>query len=195
MNNYSTEFLQEVVEIAQKLDVAKIEILADELMKIRESSGRLFIIGVGGSAANSSHAVNDFRKLCGIDAIAPTDNIAEITARTNDEGFETIFSEYLKVSKNSANDGILILSVGGGSIEKNVSINLINAIKQARENKTKVFGIVGKHDGFTAKNADVVIIIPIENKNNLTPHSESFQGIIWHCLVSHPKLKINPTKW
>jgi D-sedoheptulose 7-phosphate isomerase len=195
MTNHSVSFLIEVVEIAKKLDTAKIEILADELLKIRENSGRLFIIGVGGSAANSSHAVNDFRKLCGIDAIAPTDNIAEITARTNDEGFETIFSEYLKVSKNSANDGVLILSVGGGSIEKNVSINLINAIKQAKENKTKVFGIVGKHDGFTAKNADVVIIIPVENKNNLTPHSESFQGIIWHCLVSHPKLKINPTKW
>ncbi len=195
MTNHSVSFLIEVVEIAKKLDAAKIEILADELLKIRENSGRLFIIGVGGSAANSSHAVNDFRKLCGIDAIAPTDNIAEVTARTNDEGFETIFSEYLKVSKNSAKDGILILSVGGGSVEKNVSINLINAIKQARENKTKVFGIVGKHDGFTAKNADVVITIPIENKNNLTPHSESFQGIIWHCLVSHPKLKINPTKW
>jgi D-sedoheptulose 7-phosphate isomerase len=193
--DHSANFIREVIEIAKKLDVAKIDVLADEIFKIRENSGRLFIIGVGGSAANASHAVNDFRKLCGIDALAPTDNVAEITARTNDEGFETIFSDYLKVSKNSSKDGILIFSVGGGDIEKKVSINLINAIKQARQNNTRVFGLVGKNDGFTAQNADVSIVIPIENKESITPHSESFQGIIWHCLVSNPKLKIYPTKW
>lgn len=193
--DHSANFIREVIEIAKKLDVAKIDVLAEEIFKIRKNSGRLFIIGLGGSAANASHAVNDFRKLCGIDALAPTDNVAEITARTNDEGFETIFSDYLKVSKNSSKDGILIFSVGGGDIEKKVSINLINAIKQARQNNTRVFGIVGKYDGFTAQNADVSIVIPIENKDRLTPHSESFQGIIWHCLVSNPKLKIYPTKW
>lgn len=195
MIDHSANFIREVIEIANKLDTAKIDALAYEILKIRENSGRLFIIGVGGSAANASHAVNDFRKLCGIDALAPTDNVAEITARTNDEGFETIFSDYLKVSKNSSKDGILILSVGGGNMEKNVSINLINAIKEARKNKTRVFGIVGKYDGFTAQNADVSIVIPIANKHNITPHSESFQGIIWHCLVSNPKLNIYPTKW
>jgi len=187
--------MQEVIDIAKKLDKAKIDALADEILRIRQNSGRLFIIGIGGSAANASHAVNDFRKLCGVDAIAPTDNVAEITARSNDEGFETIFSNYLKVSKNSSIDGVLVLSVGGGNLEHNVSVNLINAIDQAKSNKSRVLGIVGRHDGYTAQNADVCLVIPYENANNITPLSESFQGIIWHCLVSNPKLKINPTKW
>jgi D-sedoheptulose 7-phosphate isomerase len=195
MIDHSTQYVKEVIEIAKKLDLAKIDHLANEILKIRVNSGRLFIVGVGGSAANASHAVNDFRKLCGIDALAPTDNIAEITARTNDEGFETIFSDYLRVSKNSSKDGLLIFSVGGGNLEKNVSVNLINVINQARKNKTKVFGIVGKDDGYTAQNADLAILIPNVNQENVTPHSESFQGIIWHCLVSNPKLKIFPTKW
>jgi len=195
MIDHSTQYVKEVIEIAKKLDLAKIDHLANEILKIRVNSGRLFIVGVGGSAANASHAVNDFRKLCDIDALAPTDNIAEITARTNDEGFETIFSDYLRVSKNSSKDGLLIFSVGGGNLEKNVSVNLINVIKQARKNKTKVFGIVGKDDGYTAQNADLAIVIPNVNQKNVTPHSESFQGIIWHCLVSNPKLKIFPTKW
>lgn len=187
--------MQEVIDIAKKLDKAKIDALADEILRIRQNSGRLFIIGIGGSAANASHAVNDFRKLCGVDAIAPTDNVAEITARSNDEGFETIFSNYLKVSKNSSKDGVLVLSVGGGNLEQNVSVNLINAIDQAKSNKSRVLGIVGRHDGYTAQNADVCLVIPNKNANNITPLSESFQGIIWHCLVSNPKLKINPTKW
>jgi D-sedoheptulose 7-phosphate isomerase len=165
------------------------------LRKTRLSKGRLFIIGVGGSAGNASHAVNDFRKLCGIDAYAPTDNVSEITARTNDQGFEYIFSEYLKISKLTAKDTLLVFSVGGGNEKKKVSVNLINAIKLAKFKKSKVISIVGRNDGFAFKNSDVSIFVDSKNKKLVTPISESFQVVIWHLLVSHPKLQINPTKW
>ena len=161
----------------------------------RKRNGRLFICGVGGSAGNSSHAVNDFRKLCNIDAYAPTDNISELTARTNDEGWESIFSGWIKVSRANENDSILIFSVGGGNESKQISMNLVNLIKESKKIGMKVFGIVGKKDGYTAKNADIVVTVPQIHKDRITPHSESFQTIIWHCLVSHPILQVNATKW
>ena len=157
--------------------------------------GRLFICGVGGSAGNASHAVNDFRKLCNIEAYAPTDNVSELTARTNDEGWETVFSEWIEVSKAKKDDSILILSVGGGNEEKNVSMNLVNLIKKAKDIGMRIYGIVGKDDGLTAKEADLLIYIPSVAADRITPHSESFQTVVWHCLVSHPNLKLKPTKW
>ena len=193
--DHSANFIREVIEIAKKLDVAKIDVLADEIFKIRENSGRLFIIGVGGSAANASHAVNDFRKLCGIDALAPPDNVAEITARTNDEGFETIFVGFLSVSKLSSRDCVLVLSVGGGDLDKGVSTNLCSAIDYAKSKGAKVMGIVGREGGHTHKFANQCLVIPLINPAAVTPHSEAFQAIVWHLMVSHPKLKTNATKW
>ena len=158
-------------------------------------NGRLFILGVGGSAGNASHAVNDFRKLCNIEAYAPTDNVSELTARTNDEGFDTIFSEYLKVSKINSKDAIMIFSVGGGSLAKNVSLNLISAIKVAKAKQLKIFSLVGKDDGYAANNSNISIVIPVQDKTLITPISEAFQAVIWHCIVSHPSLALNATKW
>jgi D-sedoheptulose 7-phosphate isomerase len=172
-----------------------IQLLINNLIDLREKKGRLFILGVGGSAGNASHAVNDFRKLCNIEAYAPTDNVSELTARTNDEGFETIFSEYLKVSRLCSNDAILIFSVGGGNIEKNVSLNLISAIKEAKINNTQIFSFVGKADGYAAQNSDISIVIPVKDTSLVTPMSEAFQAVIWHCIVSHPSLAVNATKW
>ena len=174
---------------------AKIKTLVEELKKLRENNGRLFILGVGGSAGNASHAVNDFRKLCNIEAYAPTDNVSELTARTNDEGFDTIFSEYLKVSKINSKDAIMIFSVGGGSLEKNVSLNLISAIKEAKAKQLKIFSILGKEDGYAANNSNISIVIPVQDKTLITPMSEAFQAVIWHCIVSHPSLALNATKW
>jgi D-sedoheptulose 7-phosphate isomerase len=162
---------------------------------VKSTGGRLFVLGVGGSAANAGHAVNDFRKLAGIETYAPTDNVAELTARTNDEGWQTVFSGWLKVSKLNSKDCLFILSVGGGSKEKNVSPNLIEAIDLAKEIGARVTGIVGRDGGYTAQNADVCLVVPTINPSTVTPHSESFQAIIWHLMVSHPKLKSNPTKW
>ena len=167
----------------------------DLLAEIKSNNGRLFILGVGGSAANASHAVNDFRKLAGIETYAPTDNVAELTARTNDEGWETVFSGWLKISKLNSKDCLFILSVGGGNKERNVSTNLIEAIDLAKEVGAKVTGIVGRDGGYTAKYADVCLIIPMVDPDTVTPHSESFQTVLWHLMVSHPKLKSNPTKW
>jgi D-sedoheptulose 7-phosphate isomerase len=165
------------------------------LLKVKSEGGRLFILGVGGSAANAGHAVNDFRKLAGIEAYAPTDNVAELTARTNDEGWETVFSGWLKVSKLTSNDCLFILSVGGGNKEKNVSPNLVEAIDLAKETGAKITGIVGRDGGYTAIHADVCLVVPTVSPDTVTPHSESFQAIIWHLMVSHPRLKSNPTKW
>jgi D-sedoheptulose 7-phosphate isomerase len=193
--SFAKEFLLEVRQVTAQLDANAIEKCADELAKIRERGGRLFILGVGGSAGNAGHAVNDFRKICGFEAYAPTDNVSELTARTNDEGWATVFSEWLKGSRINAEDGLLIFSVGGGNLEKNVSPNLVSAIQVAKKVGASVIGIVGRDGGFTAKEATACVIVPTVNPTHVTPHSEAFQGIVWHLLVSHPKLKVAQTKW
>ena len=193
--SFAKEFLAEVQQVTAKLDEAAIEKCADELARVRERGGRLFILGVGGSAGNAGHAVNDFRKICGFEAYAPTDNVSELTARTNDEGWATVFSEWLKGSRINAKDGLLIFSVGGGNLEKNVSPNLVSAIQLAKKVRASVVGIVGRDGGYTAKEATVCVIVPTVNPTHVTPHSEAFQGIVWHLLVSHPKLKVAQTKW
>jgi D-sedoheptulose 7-phosphate isomerase len=192
---HSAAFFSEAGRICTAIDHSRIEALADELRALRERGGRLFILGVGGSAGNSSHAVNDFRKLCGIETYSPTDNVSELTARTNDEGWETVFAAWLEVSKLKREDAILIFSVGGGDVARNISANLVNAIDLAKARGAKVFGVVGKHSGYTAKMADVAVVIPEVNGERVTPHSEAFQAVVWHCLVSHPALQIKRTKW
>lgn len=189
------EYFSETTQICNKIDVTSIEKMVDLLKKIREDGGRLFFVGVGGSAGNCSHAVNDFRKLCGIEAYSPIDNVSELTARTNDEGWETIFSEWLKVSRLNEKDAIFVLSVGGGDAEKNISTNIIRAIDLAKNVGAKVLGIVGKSSGYTAKNGDAVVVVPQVNPARVTPLSEGFQAVVWHCIVSHPKLQMKPTKW
>ena len=193
--SFSEQHLKESIEIAEAIDPEIIEKIVELLVDVKATGGRLFVLGVGGSAANAGHAVNDFRKLAGIETYAPTDNVAELTARTNDEGWETVFSGWLKVSKIKSKDCLFILSVGGGNKEKNVSPNLIEAIDLAKEVGAKVTGIVGRDGGYTAQNADVCLVVPTVNPNSVTPHSESFQTVVWHLMVSHPKLKSNPTKW
>ena len=193
--SYSKQHLEESIEITRAIDPEIIEKIIDLLADVKSTGGRLFVLGVGGSAANAGHAVNDFRKLAGIETYAPTDNVAELTARTNDEGWQTVFSGWLKVSKLNSKDCLFILSVGGGDKEKNVSPNLIEAIELAKEVGARVTGIVGRDGGYTAKNADVCLVVPTVNPSTVTPHSESFQTVIWHLMVSHPKLKGNPTKW
>jgi D-sedoheptulose 7-phosphate isomerase len=193
--SFSKAHMAETISIAQAIDPEEIERMANLLVLLKQTGGRLFILGVGGSAANASHAVNDFRKLSGIETYAPTDNVAELTARTNDEGWDTVFSEWLKVSRFSKKDCIFILSVGGGSTDRNVSLNLVQAINLAKEVGATIIGIVGRDGGYTAQKADACIVIPTVNSQSVTPHSESFQAIIWHLLVSHPNLKSNPTKW
>jgi D-sedoheptulose 7-phosphate isomerase len=193
--NYSEQYLQETTQIVSQLDPALCEQAVDLLAAVRERGGRLFILGVGGSAANASHAVNDFRKIAGLECYAPTDNVSELTARTNDEGWSTVFAEWLKGSRLNEKDALLILSVGGGNLEKNVSPNLVAALQLAKEHGSAVLGIVGRDGGYTAKVADVAIVIPTVNPGNTTPHSEAFQAVIWHLFVSHPKLKIAQTKW
>jgi D-sedoheptulose 7-phosphate isomerase len=192
---YSEQHLRETVEIASQLDPALCEKAVELLAAVRERGGRLFILGVGGSAANASHAVNDFRKIAGLECYAPTDNVSELTARTNDEGWSTVFAEWLKGSRLTDRDALLILSVGGGNLDKNVSPNLVAALQLAKERGASVLGIVGRDGGYTATVADVVIVIPTVNPNNITPHSEAFQAVVWHLLVSHPKLKVAQTKW
>jgi D-sedoheptulose 7-phosphate isomerase len=192
---FTQQFLKEVCSVTEGLNAANIEAAVETLHAVRERGGRLFIMGVGGSAANASHAVNDFRKICGFEAYAPTDNVSELTARTNDEGWQTIFVEWLRGSRLSSRDGILVLSVGGGNMEKNVSPNLVRALQFAKETGSAIVGILGRDGGYTAKVADVSVIIPTVNASHVTPHSEAFQGIVWHLCVSHPKLKMNQTKW
>jgi D-sedoheptulose 7-phosphate isomerase len=193
--SFTKQFLSEVQQVTAQLDEAAIEKAADELATIRTRGGRLFILGVGGSAGNAGHAVNDFRKICGFEAYAPTDNVSELTARTNDEGWATVFSEWLKGSRINAKDGLLIFSVGGGNLEKNVSPNLVSAIQVAKQVGASVVGIVGRDGGYTAQQATACVIVPTVNPTHVTPHSEAFQGIVWHLLVSHPKLKVAQTKW
>ena len=193
--SYSEQHLRETAEIVSNLDPVLCEKAVDLLAAVRERGGRLFILGVGGSAANASHAVNDFRKIAGLECYAPTDNVSELTARTNDEGWSTVFAEWLKGSRLNGQDALLILSVGGGDLEKNVSPNLVAALQLARERGASVLGIVGRDGGYTARVADVAIIIPTVNANNVTPHSEAFQAVVWHLFVSHPKLKVAQTKW
>ena len=195
MTNHVAQYFKEVGEIAATIDLPAIEALAQELVQLRANGGRLFVLGVGGSAGNASHAVNDFRKLCGIETYAPTDNVSELTARTNDEGWHTVFAEWLKISRVSAKDALLILSVGGGNMEKNVSPNLVSAIQTAKEHDAKVFGIVGRDGGYTKLAGDVVVVVPTVDANKVTPHSEAFQAVVWHCLVSHPDLQAIKTKW
>jgi len=193
--NYTQQHMQEAIQILQQMDLDSIEKMAVLLAKLRQTEGRLFFLGVGGSAGNCSHAVNDFRKIVGIEAYAPTDNVSELTARTNDEGWSTVFVEWLKVSKLNAKDVIFVLSVGGGNIEKNISPNLVLALQHAKKVGAKITGIVGRDGGYTAQVADVCVIIPTINADNITPHSEAFQSVIWHLLVSHPQLKAYQTKW
>ncbi len=193
--SHAATFLDEVGQIAQLLLPETIESLCNELVALREREGRLFIIGVGGSAGNCSHAVNDFRKLCGIEAYAPTDNVSELTARTNDEGWHTVFSEWLKVSRAKDKDAVLVFSVGGGNLAKNVSPNIVAAVQEAKSRGMKVLGIVGRDGGYTKQAGDVVVVIPTVAEARVTPHAEAFQAVVWHCLVSHPKLQKNATKW
>lgn len=193
--SYAQQHLDEAVEIIRKMDVAAIEKMADLLAAIKQAGGRIFFLGVGGSAGNCSHAVNDFRKIVGIESYAPTDNVSELTARTNDEGWATIFVEWLKISKLSSRDAVFVLSVGGGNLEKNISPNLVTALQHAKSAGAKITGIVGRDGGYTAKVADVCVVVPTVNAETITPHSEAFQAVVWHLLVSHPKLKANQTKW
>ncbi len=193
--SHAAKFLDEVRETARRIEPDAIEALCDELAGLRQREGRLFILGVGGSAGNCSHAVNDFRKLCGIEAYAPTDNVSELTARTNDEGWSTVFAEWLKVSRAGPKDAILVFSVGGGNLEKNVSANLVAAIEEAKSRGTRILGIVGRDGGYTKKSGDVVVVIPAVEPSRITPHTEAFQAVVWHCLVSHPKLQSRATKW
>jgi D-sedoheptulose 7-phosphate isomerase len=188
-------YFREVVQVAQAIDLEAIERLAAALVELRERGGRLFVLGVGGSAANCSHAVNDFRKLCGIEAYAPTDNVSELTARTNDEGWDTVFAAWLRTSRASANDAVLVFSVGGGNLEKNVSPNLVAALKEAKQRGSQVFGVVGRDGGYTRQVGDCVVVIPVVEAARVTPHTEAFQAVVWHCLVSHPKLQQAATKW
>jgi len=193
--SFTTQYLEETQKVTAQLNSDAIEKMVDELAAVRARAGRLFILGVGGSAANASHAVNDFRKICGFEAYAPTDNVSELTARTNDEGWATVLAEWLKGSRLNGKDALLIFSVGGGDLEKNVSPNLVSAIQLAKQVGAPVLGIVGRSGGYTAKEATACVIIPTVNAEHVTPHSEAFQAVVWHLLVSHPKLKVNRTKW
>jgi D-sedoheptulose 7-phosphate isomerase len=192
---HTKSFLTEVKRICEDISCDSIEGMIDELIALRARKGRLFLMGVGGSAGNCSHAVNDFRKLCGIEAYSAADNVSELTARANDEGWDTIFSGWLEASNLNSPDAILIFSVGGGDIERHVSTNIVKAVNFAKSRRTKVLGIVGKDNGYTALHGDVVVIVPQVNASRITPLSEAFQSVVWHCLVSHPELQIRQTKW
>jgi len=192
---HSETFFDEVVKIAQSIDAAGVEKLATELAALRQRGGRLFFLGVGGSAANCSHAVNDFRKLCGIEAYTPVDNVAELTARTNDEGWDTVFAAWLKTSRANKNDAVFVFSVGGGNMEKNVSANIVAGLKEAKQRSMKIFGVVGRDGGYTKQVGDCVVVVPTVEASRVTPHTEAFQAVVWHCLVSHPKLQQISTKW
>jgi D-sedoheptulose 7-phosphate isomerase len=193
--SYAKQHMTEAIEIIEKIKLNDIENIADLVAQIKEGGGRIFFLGVGGSAGNCSHAVNDFRKIVGIESYAPTDNVSELTARTNDEGWASIFAEWLKVSKLSAKDMLFVFSVGGGNLEKNISPNLVEALKYGKQIGSKIAGVVGRDGGYTAQVADACVIIPTVNPDNVTPHSEAFQAVVWHLLVSHPKLKAKQTKW
>ena len=191
---YSDLHLSEATEVIKKIETKQIEKIVDLILNVRNEKGRIFFLGVGGSAGNCSHAVNDFRKIIGLESYAPTDNVSELTARTNDEGWSTIFSEWLKVSNLNSKDLIFVFSVGGGNLEKNISPNLVEALKYGKLIGCKLVGVVGRDGGYTSKVADAYVIIPTVNENTITPHTESFQAVVWHLIVSHPKLKLNETK-
>jgi D-sedoheptulose 7-phosphate isomerase len=193
--SHVVNYFTKVAELTKQIDLSKISKLAGALKELRENKGRLFILGVGGSAANASHAVNDFRKLCKIETYSPTDNVSELTARTNDEGWNTVFVEWLKVSNICEKDAILVLSVGGGNEEKQVSVGLIHALKEAKQKNAKVYGILGKDGGYTAQIADIAVVIPPIDDSLITPLSEAYQAVVWHCLVSDPELQLISTKW
>jgi D-sedoheptulose 7-phosphate isomerase len=193
--SYARQHLDESKRVIDELDAEAIERVVDILHAVRERHGRLFFLGVGGSAANCSHAVNDFRKICGFEAYAPTDNVSELTARTNDEGWATVFVEWLRTSRLDKDDALFIFSVGGGNVDKNISPNLVHALKLAKEVGASVLGVVGRDGGYTKQVADACVLIPTVNDSNITPHSEAFQAVVWHLFVSHPDLKVNQTKW
>ena len=193
--SYAQEHLNEAAEIIRRIDVDAIEKVAELLAGVKAAEGRLFFLGVGGSAGNCSHAVNDFRKIVGIESYAPTANVSELTARTNDEGWATVFEAWLKTSKLKPQDAIFIFSVGGGNLEKSISPNLVHALQYAKQVGAKITGVVGRDGGYTAQVADACVIIPTVNAETITPHSEAFQAVVWHLLVSHPKLKAHATKW
>jgi D-sedoheptulose 7-phosphate isomerase len=195
MSNHAVDFFSQAKAICELIDPDKVNQLADALASLRDRQGRLFMLGVGGSAGNCSHAVNDFRKLCGIETYSPVDNVSELTARANDEGWDTIFSEWLVVSRFGANDAIFVLSVGGGDVERNISTNIVKAVDFAKSKGGKVFGIVGRDTGHTAKTGDLVVVVPQVKAEWVTPLSEAFQAVVWHCLVSHPVLQVRKTKW
>ncbi|MDD5287798.1 MAG: SIS domain-containing protein [Dehalococcoidales bacterium] len=193
--SYIDDYLEEVKSITALIDRAAIEKMVDALIDIREKKGRLFFLGVGGGAGNATHAVNDFRKIAGIESYSPTDNVSELTARINDDGWEGIFSAWLKGCNLSSKDGVFVFSVGGGNQEKNVSVNLVKALEYAKKIKAKVLGIVGRDGGYTGKVADACVIIPTVNASTVTPHTEAFQAVIWHLIVSHPRMRIAEMKW
>lgn len=188
-------YFDEAQKIIENIDRRTIESIVDSLIALRKRGGRLFILGVGGSAANASHSVNDFRKLCGIESYAPTDNVSELTARTNDEGWDSAFAAWLRTSRISDRDAVLVLSVGGGDADRNVSVNLIRALDEAKSSGAVILGIVGRDGGYTKKCGDHVLVIPVVEPQRVTPHTEAFQSVVWHCLVSHPKLQLQSTKW
>ena len=193
--SYVKIYLEEMHQIVNKLDVNSIEKMIDQLVKLRKNGGRLFFLGVGGGAGNATHAVNDFRKITNIEAYTPTDNVSELSARVNDEGWETVFIKWLKGSRLTAKDGIFVFSVGGGNAEKNISANIVQALKYAKELGAKIFGVVGRDGGYTAKVADVCVIVPTVNPQTVTPHTEAFQAVIWHLIVSCPDMKMSEIKW
>jgi D-sedoheptulose 7-phosphate isomerase len=192
---HTKTYFEEVVKVAQAIDQGLVERLAKELAALRERGGRLFLLGVGGSAGNCSHAVNDFRKLCGIEAYAPTDNVSELTARTNDEGWDTVFAAWLRTSRANDKDAVLVFSVGGGDLAKNVSPNIVAGLKEAKQRGLKIFGVVGRDGGYTKQVGDCVVVVPTADAARVTPHTEAFQAVVWHCLVSHPALQQMATKW
>lgn len=194
-SKFTENFFKEIRAVAEGIDYNLVEKIARELAALRERGGRLFILGVGGSAGNASHAVNDFRKLCGIEAYAPTDNVSELTARTNDEGWESVFAGWLETSRLGKDDAVFIFSVGGGNMVKKVSVNLVKALDTAKSKGAKILGVVGRDGGYAKEVGDAVLVIPTINPRHVTPHTEAFQAVVWHCLVSHPKLQRVATKW
>jgi D-sedoheptulose 7-phosphate isomerase len=195
MTGHVDTYFDEVATLAGLIDRGQVEQLARRLIDLRNRKGRLFLLGVGGSAANCAHAVNDFRKLCGIEAYAPTDNVSELTARTNDEGWATVFAEWLKTSRLAENDAVMVLSVGGGNLERNVSPNIVAALNEATARRSTILGIVGRDGGYTKRVGDCVVVVPTADASRVTPHTEAFQAVVWHCLVSHPELQLAATKW
>jgi len=195
MSHFTKTYIEESISLLKDLDTQAIEATAEGLGRVRDNGGRLFILGVGGSAGHAGHAVNDFRKICGFEAYTPTDNVSELTARVNDEGWDTSFSEWLKVSRINSKDAVLVFSVGGGNRDKNVSVNLVRALEVSKEVGAAIFGIVGKDGGFTKTVSEACVIIPTVSSDRITPHTEGFCAVVWHLLVSHPALKKTPTKW